>query len=153
MTMLSNFFFLVIFAILVTTSAIEMSIEDLFVNGEDSEYESNMYKQLKELMDLDVIEVEKNIQEISEELRKQFEAISKKGNAIIPQTSLSKIIKNNGRIPETVARKVRKRGVLIVRHTIPSEEIHQWMSDLGERYDFLTWLPSIFSQKLCIQVF
>ena len=55
----------------------------------------------------------------------------KKGNSVIPQTTLSKIIKNNGKIPETVARKVKKRGVLIVRHTIPSETIHQWMADLG----------------------
>ena len=82
-------------------------------------------------MDLDVSEVEEDILEISEELRKQLETIVKKGNTIIPQTSLSKIMKNNGRIPEVVARKVRKRGVLIVRHTIPSEQIHQWMADLG----------------------
>ena len=82
-------------------------------------------------MDLDVSEVEEDILEISEELRKQLGTIVKKGNTIIPQTSLSKILKNNGRIPEAVARKVRKRGVLIVRHTIPSEQIHQWMADLG----------------------
>ena len=113
------------------TRSIEMSIDDLFVNDEDSEYESNVYKQLKELIDIDSDEADKKIQEINEELRIELDVIAKRGNTIIPQTSLSKIIKNNGRIPETVARKVKKRGVLIVRHTIPTETIHQWMADLG----------------------
>ena len=122
---------LVLASLVLVTSAVEMSIDDLFVNEEDSEYESSVYKQLKELMDLDSDEVEKNIEEISEELRSQLDVIAKKGNTVIPQTSLSKIIKNNGRIPDAVARKVKKRGVLIVRHTVPTETIHQWMADLG----------------------
>merc|ERR1719362_379339 len=121
---------LIVFALLFSLpiDAVDMTIDDDLFVKEGSEYESNAYKQLKELMDLDVSEVEKDILEISEELRKQLETIVKKGNTIIPQTSLSKIMKNNGRIPEAVARKVRKGGVLIVRHTIPSEQIHQWMA-------------------------
>ena len=115
----------------IATNAIEMSNDDLFVNVEDSEYESSLYKHLKELFDLDKNNVDEDIEVITDELRSHFDVIAKKGNAVFPQTTLSKIIKNNGRIPETVARKVKKHGVLIIRHTIPTETIHQWMADLG----------------------
>ena len=76
------------------TRSVEMSIDDLFVNDEDSEYESNVYKQLKELIDIGCDEADKKIQEINEELTIQLDVIAKRGNTIIPQTSLSKIIKS-----------------------------------------------------------
>ena len=63
-----------------------MSIDDLFVNDEDSEYESNVYKQLKELIDIGCDEADKKIQEINEELTIQLDVIAKRGNTIILST-------------------------------------------------------------------
>ena len=60
---------LVLASFFMVTRSVEMSIDDLFVNDEDSEYESNVYKQLKELIDIDYDEADKKIQEITEELR------------------------------------------------------------------------------------
>jgi len=48
----------------------------------------------------------------------------------IPITSFDKIFHNGGEIPEKIAQKVRKRGVVIVRNTIPIDEISEYHSDL-----------------------
>ena len=53
-----------------------------------------------------------------------------KGSKIIPETTLEKIVNNGGKIPDKLAEKVRKRGVLIVRNTIPEEETKEMMADL-----------------------
>ena len=49
---------------------------------------------------------------------------------MIPETSLEKILNNGGKIPDKIAEKVHKRGVLVVRNTIPEEEIKEMMADL-----------------------
>ena len=37
---------------------------------------------------------------------------------------------NGGKFPDKIADKVRKRGVVVVRNTIPEEEVKEMMADL-----------------------
>ncbi len=45
-------------------------------------------------------------------------------------TTYDKIKNNGGRLPEGVAEKVKRRGVLVVKDTIPAEEIETMVADL-----------------------
>ena len=45
-------------------------------------------------------------------------------------TSFKRISNNGGRLPEGVAAKVRKMGVLVVKEVIPAKEIEDMMTDL-----------------------
>ena len=56
--------------------------------------------------------------------------LSERGSDVIPVTSFKRISNNGGRLPEGVAAKVRKTGVVIVREVIPAREIEDMMTDL-----------------------
>jgi len=51
---------------------------------------------------------------------------------VIPCVSMQKITANNGRIPKSVAKQVRKRGVLIVRGVLTKSEAQHKLEDLRE---------------------
>ena len=93
-----------------------------------ADYKSPLWSDLKERME--VTSAEKDIQDILKTVRKPLEAIKRKKSSLIPETTLAKILANNGQIPDVVARKVKKRGILIVRKAVDSELIHEWMADL-----------------------
>ena len=63
-------------------------------------------------------------------LTKHLRTLSERGSDVIPVTSFKRISNNDGRLPEGVADKVRKMGVLIVRDVIPAKEIEEMMTDL-----------------------
>ncbi len=52
-------------------------------------------------------------------LERQLEKMRERGNDIIPVTTLDSIKNNGWKVPKGVADRVRKRGVLVVRETIP----------------------------------
>ena len=79
---------------------------------------------------MDENEVVKIWEKLEKKLDKELEKIRVKGNKLIPETSWEKIMNNGGKIPEKVAQKVHKRGVLIVRNTIPESEVKDMMADL-----------------------
>ena len=109
--------------------ACEKTINDLF-NDQEIEYRSESFGLAKDLLDLAPSDVDHQMVKIGSALRKKLGIILEKGNEIIPDVSLSKIIANNGQIPERVAQKMRKRGVLIVRDVVPRETIHDWRASL-----------------------
>ena len=63
-------------------------------------------------------------------MTKHLRTLSERGSDVIPVTSFKRISNNDGRLPEGVADKVRKMGVLIIRDVIPSKEIEEMMTDL-----------------------
>ena len=63
-------------------------------------------------------------------MTKHLKTLSERGSDVIPVTSFKRISNNDGRLPEGVADKVRKMGVLIVRDVIPAKEIEEMMTDL-----------------------
>jgi len=60
----------------------------------------------------------------------ELEKIRVEGNKLIPETSWEKIMNNGGNIPEEAALQVKKRGVLIVRNTIPEAEAKDMLADI-----------------------
>lgn len=105
------------------------SINDLFT-GQESEYYSDRFIELKDSFGLDKIVAVSTFNSIEKALRKQLDKIQAHGSQVIPVTHFEKIRKNGGRLPENVAKKVKKRGVLIVRNTISPELVQVWMADL-----------------------
>jgi hypothetical protein len=79
---------------------------------------------------VDENEITKIWDKLEKRLDKELDKIRDKGNKLIPETSWEKILNNGGNIPEKVAQKVQKRGVLIVRNTIPEPEVKDMMADL-----------------------
>ena len=67
---------------------------------------------------------------VERRLTKHLRTLSERGSDVIPVTSFKRISNNDGRLPEGVADKVRKMGVLIVRDVIPAKEIEEMMTDL-----------------------
>jgi hypothetical protein len=118
----------------------EGTIDDLFTDKE-TEYYSDRYEKLKALIGVDEGQADRSMKHILKALERQLEMLHRKGDAaagVIPETTLDKILKNNGRLPENVAAKVRKRGVLIVRNTIPDSLVHEVrgvkLTSLGNRF-------------------
>ena len=65
-----------------------------------------------------------------ESLDKQIKHIQKKGSNFIPVTSFEKIELNGGNLPDNVARKFVKRGVIIVRNSVSSNLAQSWLADI-----------------------
>ena len=65
-----------------------------------------------------------------EALDKQIKHIQKKGSNFIPITSFEKIELNGGNLPDNVARKFVKRGVIIVRNSVSSNLAQSWLADI-----------------------
>lgn len=103
----------------------------LFISLAKSEYRSDDFGAIKEAFDLDPLQAESDTQEILKSLKNSFESMQRRGSEkIIPEIPLTKILANNGEIPEKIARKVKKRGILVVRRTILPQIVHDWMADL-----------------------
>lgn len=107
----------------------EGTINDLF-SEELEAYYSEEYVELKDTIEYDQENLISLFKKVEKKLDKQLEIISERGSEIIPTVSYDKIRNNGGKLPEGVADKVRKRGVLIVRNVIPKEEIEDMMTDL-----------------------
>ena len=52
------------------------------------------------------------------------------GSNFIPITSFEKIELNGGNLPDNVARKFVKRGVIIVRNSVSSNLAQSWLADI-----------------------
>ena len=65
-----------------------------------------------------------------EALDKQIRHSQKKGSNFIPVTSFEKIELNGGNLPDNVARKFVKRGVIIVRNSVSSDLAQTWLADI-----------------------
>ena len=65
-----------------------------------------------------------------EALDKQIKHIQKKGSNFIPVTSFERIELNGGNLPDNVARKFVKRGVIVVRNSVPSNLAQIWLADI-----------------------
>ena len=108
-------------------------INDLFTDEETMFY-SDEYAALKDSLGLDAAAVEKAYRKVERRLERQAEmlreAAARQGADLIPSTSFRRIAQNGGRLPDGIADKVRKRGVLIVRGVIPAKEIEEMMSEL-----------------------
>jgi hypothetical protein len=69
-------------------------------------------------------------EKVEKKLDEELEEIRSKGNKLIPETRLEDILSKGGNLPEEVVEQVRKRGVLIVRNTIPKDEAEKMLEDL-----------------------
>ena len=107
------------------------TISDLFTD-EESVFASDEYVTLKDKIASEgsTLEIAEIFKKIENKLDKQIETLREKGNKVIPITTFERIQNNGGRIPEGLAEKVHKRGVLIVKNTIPREEIEVFRGDL-----------------------
>lgn len=105
------------------------TINDLFTD-EESTFSSEEYAKLKDVIQLANDNIEKIFEQVEKRLDKQMEIIREKGSDVVPVTTFDKIRLNGGKIPEAVADKVRKRGVLIVRNTIPKQDVEQLVAEV-----------------------
>ncbi len=107
------------------------TIDDLFTD-EESEYTSEDYVNLRSKIEAEITDdlEEKIWPRLVKKLQKQLDILEEEGNSVIPETTYAKIANNGGVIPEGVAKKVKKRGVLIVRNTIPEATVHNYFTDL-----------------------
>ena len=71
-------------------------------------------------------------EKVETKLDKELQEIRTKGNLLIPETTLEDILSNGGKVPEEIVPQVHKRGVLIVRNTIPKDEAKKMLEDLME---------------------
>lgn len=106
-----------------------------FMANEDTEYVSDEYADIKQQIGLENKEADIFFQKVTKQLKKQLEKIKEKGDEIIPETTFQKIINNNGYLSESIIRRVRKHGILVVRNTIPPKETLNMMSDLLDYMD------------------
>ena len=106
-----------------------------FMANEDTEYVSDEYADIKQQIGLEKKEADIFFQKVTKQLKKQLEKIKEKGDEIIPETTFQKIINNNGYLSESIIRRVRKHGILVVRNTIPPKETLNMMSDLLDYMD------------------
>ena len=60
----------------------------------------------------------------------QLHQFEKKGEDIIPITSYEKIFLNGGRLPENIERKLKRRGILVIKNTITVELIRHWDTNI-----------------------
>ena len=127
------------------------TINDLF-SSELPEYHSEEYVELKDIIQHDQENIEELFKKVEKKLEKQLEIIKERGNDVIPTVSYDKIRNNGGKLPDGVADKVRKRGVLIIRNVIPKEEIEDMMTDLQKyMYKNEMYPPKDKSQvRLCV---
>lgn len=103
------------------------TIYDYFTD-ESSVFASAEYEQLKSKIDPG--DVEYLFRKVEKKLKKQIDLLAQKGNEVIPVISFDRIKNNGGRLPEGIVDKVKKKGVLVVRNTIPKDEIEEMMADL-----------------------
>ena len=92
----------------------------------DEQFLMNIYNTLGE----DFISEPIDLEPIKSAVKKQFHHLEKKGEDIIPITSYEKIILNGGRLPENIERKLKRRGILVIRNTIPPELITHWETNI-----------------------
>ena len=105
------------------------TINDLF--SEDLKaYYSDEYVELKDIIEHDQENIEDVFKKVEKKLDKQLEVIKERGNELIPTVSFDKIRNNGGKLPEGIADKVRKRGVLIIKNVIPKQEVEDMMTEL-----------------------
>ena len=90
-------------------------------------YQSQDFKELKQRLQVGD-DVQAQLDRLEVMIRKQFKHHHR--GLLIPETSLAKIRRNGGKLPEKVARKVHKRGIIIVRDTIPKDLVHEWMAEV-----------------------
>ena len=85
---------------------------------------------LKSIVDEDYNISKLNFASIDKALKKQLHQLERKGSDLIPVTSYEKIILNGGKLPENIARKLIKRGVLVIRNTLSLEMSRDWISNI-----------------------
>ena len=93
---------------------------------QDLDYRSQLNGDLKTLLDVDSMQAQKNLEKLATIIGKKLG----KEKSSIPETTMEKILNNDGQLSERIVKKVRQKGVLIVRNTIPSNLIHEWSGDL-----------------------
>ena len=71
-----------------------------------------------------------DIEPIKAAVKKQLHQFEKKGEDIIPITSYEKIFLNGGRLPENIERKLKRRGILVIKNTITEELIRHWETNI-----------------------
>ena len=111
------------------------SMHTPFISNEDTEYISNEYADIKQQIGIDKNEADIFFNKIKRQLKKQIEKVKERSNEIIPETTFRRLINNNGHLSESNIRKVQKRGILIVRNTIPQKETLNMMSDILDYMD------------------
>ena len=99
--------------------------QNLFSVTQELDYRSELNRNLKALLDIDSIRAQNDLSEIEKYMVKKL-----RKKKPIPETTMEKILNNGGELPYRIAQKVRQKGVLIVRNTIPRNLIHSWSSDL-----------------------
>ena len=75
------------------------TINDLFNPNENTEYISDDYARLKEVISLEPKEAEQFFQKVKRQLIKQLDRIKEKGSEIIPETTFQRILSNGGHLP------------------------------------------------------
>ena len=94
-------------------------------------YTSSEFEGIKDTLDLSQEEAELIFDKIVGKLHSQIKKI-RSIKYEFPETTLKKIVDNGGRLPESVARRLRKTGVVIIRKVIPQKEAFELTSSLIE---------------------
>ena len=103
------------------------SIDDLFTNSKEQEFRSQDNADLKKQIGVVPEEAEKHLKELEKEIEKKLRHFKSHS---IPEIAFEKIVHNGGKLPDRTRAKIRQRGVVIVRNTIPRNLIHSWSGDL-----------------------
>lgn len=106
----------------------EGSIADLFLSSDDLEtdYRSQQYAEVKQsLMAAWQADtgVEKVWDKLVKRLEKRLEAVREQGSDGVPVVQFRDIINNGGKLPDNVAKKVSKKGVVIVRGVLDKKTV------------------------------
>lgn len=67
-----------------------------------------------------------------EAFEKEIQLINEKGPEIIPQINFSTILKNNLKFPSTFADAIRKRGCVVIRNVVDSNEALKYKDDVQQ---------------------
>ena len=103
------------------------SIDDLFSKSGDREFRSHDNADLKKQIGITPEEVGKCLKELEKDIEKKLRHYK---SHPIPETTFEKLLNNGGKLPDRIVPKIRQRGVVIVRNTVPRNLIHSWSGEL-----------------------
>lgn len=108
------------------------SINDLFVSNDDNDYESDQYSEVKKEVGVESNFAQELFKIVEKKLQIRLDELANHGNSIIPIVTMKAIEQNANRLPEDIIAKVKQHGVLVVRNTLPKEEIEELIEDLHQ---------------------
>lgn len=97
-----------------------------------SEYTSPDFERMRNELKVDDKKISETWNQLNEKLETELQLIRQQGTQVIPEISYDSIVTNNDRIPNEILESVYKRGVLIIRGTIATDEIAKMKESLFE---------------------